>query len=178
MKTRSLFVLLAGAILAAWVSAQGPGAGLASERLELLKKNRPLLEDLMDRGMMVADKNSPLDRADECLNTTNRLARELRSAVYVGDADRIAEVSDLLKQIVSEAFVPNLTAARRDIPVESDGYKRMKEIHRQAVADVNSLAEQIPSDGKIGDITRVRMAREQLTAAAADIGPAPADEKK
>jgi hypothetical protein len=177
MTNRSRCVLLLGVVLAAWASAHGSG-GLTADRLRMLHDNRPLLEDLLDRGLIVAEKQSPLERADECLNTTNRLARELRSAVYVSDPDRIAEVSDLLKQVVSDAFVPNLVAARNEVPVASDGYKRMKLIHRQAHTDVTALVEQIPTEGQLGAVTRVQLARERLTAAAADIGPPPADETR
>jgi hypothetical protein len=122
---------------------------------------------------MVADKNSPLDKADDCLNTTNRLARELRSAVFVGDPDRIAEMSDLLKQVVSDAFVPNLTEARNTIPRQSDGFKQMEKVHRQAYADMTDLAAQLPAVGPLATAKQVLDARAHLTAAAADIGPPP-----
>lgn len=173
MRTRSLYVLAAGGLLAAWVSAQGPGGGLAADRVNLLRTNRPLLEDLMDRGLMVAEKNNPLERADECLNTTNRLARELRSAVYVGDPDRIAEMSDLLDRVVTDAFLPNLAKARQDISPQSDDYKRMTEVHRQALVDMNALVVQIPAAGPLGGQVRVQAARTRLTAAADAIGPLP-----
>jgi hypothetical protein len=175
MNARTLTVLLAGGLLAAWAAAQHPTGGLAHERLELLKANRPLLEDLLGHGLSLGDKNSALDRARESRETTNRLARELRSAVYAEDADRIAEMTDLYNRVWKEAFAPNLCEARDTIPPHSEAYKQVREMHRRAAKDVADLAAGIPAGGPVGTLARVKTARTQLEAAAADLGPEPAD---
>jgi hypothetical protein len=175
VNARTLIVLLAGGLLAAWAAAQHPTGGLAHERLELLKANRPLLEDLLGHGLTLGDKNSALDRAQESRQTTDRLARELRSAVYAGDADRIAEMTDLYKRVWAEAFAPNLLEARSYVRPHSERYKEMQKLHRDAANDVTALAAGIPNSGPIGTLARVKTARTQLEAAVADLGPEPAD---
>lgn len=176
MNARTTAVLLAGGLLAAWAAAQHPTGGTAAERLELLKANRPLLEDLLGHGLSLGDKNSPLDRAKESRETTNRLARELRTAVILGDADRIAEMTDLHTRVWKEAFAPNLCEARDTIPPHSEAYKQVRQMHREAAKAVADLAAGIPIDGPVGALVRVKTAREQLETAAADLGPEPADD--
>lgn len=176
MTARHLLTLAAFAALAAWVSAQGPGTGLtASDQLALLKANRPLLEDLLDHGLNVARKNTPIDRADECQRVAARLGREVRSAVYTGDADRLAEVSELLKRVVSDGLVPNLTAARNETPQESPGYERLVEVHKKAAASVGGLPGVVSAHPDLSGKKRAQAAREQLAAAASDLGDPPAD---
>ena len=176
MKARTFAAVLAFAGLSAWVSAQGPTGLSAHDRLKLLVSNKHLLEDLMDHGVRVADKNTPLDRAEECLKTADPLARELRSAVYLHDADRVAEMGDLLKRLVSDGFVPNLNEAK-NIPEGSPEFVRLKEVHRTAARNIGDLAAAIPADGEWAGQKRVRDARERLTAAAGEIGQPLADGK-
>lgn len=176
MNARTVAVLLAGGLLAAWGAAQHPAGGTAAERLQLLKDNRDLLNDLLGHGLTLGDKNSALDRAVESRETTHRLARELRSAVILGDADRIAEMSDLYRRVWAEAFAPNLLEARSYVRPQSERYKEMRKLHLDAAKDVAALAAGIPADGPVGALVRVKAAREQLEAAAADLGPEPADD--
>lgn len=176
MNARTLAVLLAGGLLAAWGAAQHPAGGTAAERLQLLKDNRPLLEDVLAHGLNLGDKNSALDRAVESRETTTRLARELRSAVILGDADRIAEMSDLYKRVWAEAFAPNLLEARSYVRPHSERYKEMRKLHLDAAKDVAELAAGIPATGPVGTLVRVQDARKQLVAAADDLGPEPPDD--
>lgn len=177
MNARTLAVLLAGGLLAAWGAAQHPAGGLAADRLELLKANRPLLEDVLAHGLNLGDKNSALDRAVASRETTDRLARELRSAVILGDADRIAEMSDLYKRVWAEALAPNLAEAKATIRPHSERYNEMRDLHKAASKDVSDLAAGIPTGGPVGTLTRVQDARKQLESAVADLGPEPADAK-
>jgi hypothetical protein len=167
---RHLLTLTAFAALSAWVSAQGPGTGLtASEHLAQLKTNRTLLEELVDHGLSVSGQNTSIDRANACLEVTERLAREIRSAVLVGDADRLAEMTDLLNRVVSGGVMPNLTTAHRDTPVGSPGYERVLEVHRKASGRLGVLVDEIPTVGEFGTKPRTKAAREQLAAVAGEV---------
>jgi hypothetical protein len=178
MNTRTLAVLLAGGLLAAWGAAQHPAGGTAAERLQLLKDNRELLGDLLAHGLTLGDKNSALDRAVESRETAQRLARELRSAVILGDADRIAEMSDLYRRVWAEALAPNLIEAQSYVRPQSERYKEMRKLHQDAAKDVAALAAGIPATGPVGGLARVQDARKQLEAAVADLGPEPADDDR
>ena len=172
MTRRPPLALAAFALLAAWVSAQGPGSGpSAADSLRMLKLNRPLLDDLTRHGLALGDRNTPLDRADECRRVADRLAREVRAAVRDADADRLAEVSDHLKGAVAHGLVPNLKDARRSIPAQSREFERLEELHRAAYSSLVAVAEAVPADGEVAKSPRTQAARAALAAAAAAVGP-------
>ncbi|MCU0704665.1 MAG: hypothetical protein MUF18_11870 [Fimbriiglobus sp.] len=173
MNCRPLLVTAVLAALAAWVSAQ-PGHGpTAAEMLKLLETNRGLYTDLARSALELSDANTSLDRADRCRRVAERLAREARQAVESEDADRLAEVSDHLHAVSTGGLADNLADARREIAPASEDYKRLLQVHRQAFDSVSSV--KVPADGELGRSKRAQAAKEKLSAAAARLGPPPAD---
>lgn len=175
MNARPLLVLAAFAALAAWVSAQTGTGPLAADHLQVLKQNRSLYEDMTRHGLALADRHTSLDRADECRRMADRLGREVEDAARRGDADRLAEVSGHLQSVAADGLAPNLAAARRDITPKSADYKRLQEVHQQAFDGLTRSADAIPATGDLANSTKAQTAREQLAAAAARIGPPPAE---
>lgn len=175
MRTRPLLVVAALAALAAWVSAQPGYTPTAADSLRMLKANRGLFEDLTRSALALSERNTSLDRADECRKVADRLAREAREAADRKDADRLAEVSDHLFAVTSDGLAPNLAEAHRDIAPRSADSKRLQEVHQQAFDSLTRTANAVPTDGELGTSKRAQAAREKLTAAAARIGPPPAD---
>jgi hypothetical protein len=166
-------VFAALAALAAWVSAQ-PGSGpTAGDHLHMLRANRGLYEDLTASALAMADKNTSLDRADECRKVADRLAREVRQAVDKNDADRLAEVSEHLLSVTTDGLAPNLSDARRDISPKSPDYPRLREVHEQAFDTLTRTANAVPTDGELGGSKRAQTAREKLAKAVDRIGPPP-----
>jgi ribosomal protein L17 len=178
VKTRPPIVLAVIAALAAWVSAQPGFAPSAADSLRMLKANRGLYDDLTTSALALADRHTSLDRADECRKVADRLAREAREAVDRKDADRLAEVSDHLHAVTADGLAPNLADARRDIAPQSQDYRRLQEVHQQAFDSLTRTANSVPTDGALGTSKRAQAAREKLAAAAARIGPPPADKDK
>lgn len=177
MRTRPLLVIAAFAALSAWVSAQ-PGSGpTAAESLKMLRANRGLYEDLTKHALALGRSNTSLDRADECLKVTERLAREVREAVDRKDTDRLAELSDHLNTVATDGLAPNLSAARNDINPQSLDYTRLQDVHQHAFDNLSRTATAVPTDGELGTSKRAKDAREKLAAAAAHIGPPPPDKK-
>ena len=171
MTFRNLLTLLFAGTVSLWASAQSGTVGLsAADRLQLLKTNRDLLDDLLDQGTRVADANTPIDRAAECQRTTDRLAREYRTALDRSDADRAGEIGDHLDKIVSEGFAPNLEIALRDSKPGSPDYKRVQAIHRDAVQSLDGLTATPLPDGPLTKSKRLRQAREKLAATTAKLG--------
>jgi hypothetical protein len=160
------------AALAAWVSAQ-PGY-TAGDSLRMLKANRGLYEELTKSALELSNKNTSLDRAEECHKVAARLAREAREAVDRKDSDRLAEVSDHLHAVTTDGLAPNLTAARQGITSRSPDYQRLQDVHQQAYDSLTRTANAVPTDGELGTSKRAQTAREKLAAAAALIGQPPA----
>lgn len=172
MNARPLLVLAACAALAAWVSAQ-PGGPSAGESLRILEQNRDLYEDMTRHGLAFADRNTALDRADECQRMVARLGREVEDAARRSDPDRLAEVSDHLLAVTTDGLAPNLSDARRDIRPPSEDYERLQAVHRAAFNNLTRTADAVPTDGELGSSKRAQDARKNLTKAADRIGPPP-----
>ena len=171
MTIRPILTLAVVAAVSFWASAQTTPAGpSAAEQLQMLKTNRELLEDLLDQGTRVSDANTPLDRAAECQRATDRLARELRTAVDRADADRANEIGEYVERIVVEGFVPNFETARRDAKPGSPDYERVKAMHREATDSLDKLGAALPTDGPLSKSKRLQQAREKLADASAKLG--------
>ncbi len=175
MRTRPLLVCAALAALAAWVSAQPGYTPTAADSLRMLRANRGLYDELTKSALALSDRNTSLDRADECRKVADRLAREAREAVDRKDADRLAEVSDHLHAVTADGLAPNLTDARQGISPKSPDFARLREVHQQAFDSLTRTANAVPTDGEWGTSKRAQAAREKLAAAAARIGPPPAE---
>lgn len=172
MNARPLLVLAACAALAAWVSAQ-PGGPSAGESLRILEQNRELYEDMTRHGLALANRQSDLDRAEECERMVARLAREVEVAARRGDPDRLAEVSDHLQNVAADGLAPNLAGARRDITPKSPDFKRLQEVHQLAFDSLKRTADAIPTDGDLGTSAKAQDARRQLASLRDRIGPPP-----
>ena len=171
MKIRHALALLAVAVISMLATAQPANSGLtAAEQLQLLKTNRELLEDLLDQGTRVSEAHTPLDRAAECQRSTDRLAREFRTAIDRGDGDRACEIGDHVEKIVVEGFVPNLETARRDSNPGSPDYERAKAMHRQATQNLDALHGTLPTDGLLTKSKRFQQLREKLAGLPAKLG--------
>ena len=171
MTIRPLLTLAVAAAVSLWASAQPSTAGLtAAAQLQLLKTNRELLEDLLDQGMLVADANTPLDRAAACQRSIDRMARELQPAVARSDADRANEIGDYVERIVVDGFVPNFEIARRDAKPGSPDFERVKTMHAEAHKSLDTLSATLPSEGPLSKSKRLQQARAKLADASAKLG--------
>lgn len=147
--------------LAAWAGAQGQPAPSAADQLQLLQINRGVIDALIDDSVKLAGANTPVDRADVCQKTTNRLAGEVEKAATAGNLDRVAEFGGHLGRMVREGLVPTLEEAKSVRP-ESPDAKRAKEIRERAIGDLGALHEALPTSGKLGDSEKVKKLRQEL----------------
>jgi hypothetical protein len=169
---RTPAIVLAFAVLSAWASGQNAtGPTTAAEHLNLLKTNRRLLEELLDEGVKLGQANTNLDRAAQCQSVANRLTRELKNAVDLDDADRVAEMSDHFATLIRSGLVPNLDSAKERVPPGSPEYDRLVAVHANATKNLDAVKSLIPADGKWAKKKGVDDARAKLQAAAASVGP-------
>src|SRR5438552_1355173 len=132
--------LLIFATLSAWAGAQGPAAGLtAADRLKLLRTNRDLIENMVDRGIFMADADTPLKRAAECRRTARNLADAVEQAAIEQNADRVAELCGYLDTILRDALAPNLDDAKRDVRPGSPDESELKKLREKALQDFDGL---------------------------------------
>ena len=171
MTARSLVAAAAFAALSGWVSGQGPSPRrTADEEATLLKKNRPLLEGLLDDGLKLAAAETPLDRAAACRAAADRLAVELRAAAKYEDADRVSEIGDQLTALLTDGFLPPFAAARGDIGPLSPDFPRLQTLHRESASQFAAAVDSLPTAGPFAAGPRVVALRQKLAAFAKQVG--------
>ena len=167
--TRSALTLTLLAGLALWASAQSPTVRSTHQDLELLQKNRDLLNSLIDRGLEISAAGNPLERAERCRKATATLGAELRDAAERSDPDRVAELTEHLATVVEKGLAPTLAEARGQIRPGSPDYDRLKKVHADARADLEQTHKALPADGPVGRSKLVTEAKKKLDAATARI---------
>lgn len=174
MRRAWLTLGVVGAVALA-ASAQGPAAGKsAAEQLRLFRTNRPLLDQLLDQGLRLAEAGDALDRADRCRDAVLTLSAALADAAGAADADpsRVAELSGLLATLVRDGFGPALEQAGVDHRPGSEGYKRLTDLRAQAGVDLSKARSAFRGEGAAGRSEQVRAARGELDAAVKGLTPA------
>jgi hypothetical protein len=162
---RVTLLLITFAALAAWAGAQGPAPPLSAEqRAQLFKKNRTLLENLVENGIGLSSADSPLNRAEACQATAVTLGNYLkRAATEDQDPHRVAELADLMAGVVRDGLLPNADEAERTIPPQSRAERdRLARVQNAAAAELDAIRNLVPAGGKVGDSEKARAAIEAL----------------
>jgi hypothetical protein len=110
---RRFLPLLSIALATAFVGAQGPKALMPQQRAELYKKNRPMIERLVEKT--VESSRTPsnhLKRADSYYKVLFDFSKEIKAAREANDADRVAELTNHLTYLLDEGLAPTLGDAR------------------------------------------------------------------
>lgn len=165
---RAWLTLGAVGVVALAASAQGPAPGKsAAEQLALFRVHAPLLDQLLDQTLKLAEAGDALDRADRCRAAVASLSRALADAAAEPDADpsRVAELSGLLATVVRDGFGPALEQAGADHRPGSDGYPRLVEVRKQAGEVLATARAAFRGEGPASRSPQVRAARGELDAA-------------
>ncbi len=172
--TRLLLTLAAGTLLTLWAGAQtSPAPVLAADRLRLLHANRSLLEDLLDRGVKLGDAAGPLDRADQCRLALGTLTDAMNRATEepAVDADRVAELTDHLTELVQSGLTPTLAVARARTEAGSPGKAQLAKIAAAATTDLTAVQNQFLLDPRLARSAKLKACHERLRDAVGKITP-------
>lgn len=168
MTARTLFAVVAFAALSGWVSGQGPRR-IADEEAALLKKNRRLLEGLLDDGLALTASETALDRAAACRRATDRLTGELTEAVRGENADRVNEIGEQLTALLADGFLPPFAAAQAEIRPDSPEFPRLQTLHGESAVQLKAALDAVPTTGKLAG-PRAAALRQNLAALADRVG--------
>jgi hypothetical protein len=160
--TRTLLQLTVVALVCGLVGAQSTVT--VGDRLNMLKRNRTLISDLVRHGVHLSQKNSDLDRADETLQSASRLRLAYNEAISNGDVPRLLEVSDLLGGLIEKGFVPSYTEAQRLIKPGSPDYDRFLALQAETERMLSDLVSTIPTTGEQWSHPDVQATRSKLEA--------------
>jgi hypothetical protein len=160
---RWVYLLTAFAGLAAWAGAQNPAPTLSPEdKLRLLKANGTLLDNLVRDGVALSAADTPEDRAARCRSAARALANEIERAAAAEDAERVAELTGLFRQLVHDGLVPTINSGQTVVNPQSPAAKKLREVRGLASADVNDLKAKIPTSGKLAENARVKESLKHL----------------
>jgi hypothetical protein len=160
---RWLYLLTAFAALAAWAGAQNPAPPLSAEdKLRLLKANSALIDNLVRDGVALSVADTPERRAEECRKSSLALAHEIQRAAAAEDAERVAELTVLFRNLVRDGLVPVINDGLSVVPPQSPAFKKLREVRGYAAADVTDLKAKIPASAKLSDNARVKESLKQL----------------
>ena len=164
---RWLYLLSAFTVLAAWAGAQNPAPPLSPEdKLRLLQANSTLIDNLVRDGVALSAADTHEDRAARCRSASLALANEIQKAATADDAERVAELTDLFRDVVKDGLVPTITDGLSAVNPVSPAAVKLREVRGEAVRDVTNVKT---ATGKWAANPRVRDALKQLDEAAAPL---------
>jgi hypothetical protein len=138
MRRHTLSVVTA-AVLAAIVGAQGPRAPSPAQRGELFKKNRPVIEKLIDQTLDSArTPNDYVKRANSYYPVLYKFNTEIAQANRDHDGARVDELSRHLETLLDRGLAPTLVRAREQVEngTGNEDYRKVKE---DLLAQVDAL---------------------------------------
>jgi hypothetical protein len=161
---RWVYMLVAFTVLTAWAGAQNPAqpALSAKDRLHLLRANSALIDNLVSEGVKMSAASDPVQRAERCRGAARSLANSIEQAVKAEDAERVAELTGLFRELVHDGLVPTMNEARESVPPQSKAAEQLAQLRSHAANDVKDLKTAIPASGKLSDNPRVKDALKQL----------------
>lgn len=168
---RALYLLFAFTVLAAWAGAQPPAAPAAlsaEDKLRLMRANGNLVESLVRDGLTLARATNAEDRAAQCRGAALSLLRAIEDAAKAEDAERVAELAGLYREVVRDGLLPTISEAQVGVTPESPSGRKLRDLRRATTNDVTALKAALPA-GKVADSPRVRDAVRDLEALTAEL---------
>lgn len=141
--------------------APGPGDRPASRladkvRVQMLQRNKQVIQSLVDGGLKLAGEADPLKRADSCKDMVIILAGEIRQAAFGSDAARAVEMGQHLQNLLREGVADNLSTVRRNAPVGSVFEPELRRVGDWVAEVTQPLEEQLSLSTNLDDSHRQR----------------------
>jgi hypothetical protein len=157
---RNLLSLGLVGVLCVALGAQGTTGITPSQKSELFKKNRPVIERLVDKTVESSTQPAdPLMRADTYYKVLVDFSKEITTARAAGDKDRVEELTAHLKQLLDEGLAPTLGRARKQVADGShkDDYERVRDDLLAQVGALLDLMDDQPTAKKSLEDTRANL---------------------
>lgn len=159
-------------LMSVWASlanSQTRATPLPSEQAALLKKNRALVQQLVEGAVELSATNDLLARVNICNRLSANLAGELQEAIKAGDAGRVHELAGHLSSILERSLAPIVREARSTIQPGSQEEPRLLLLQNVAVSLTDNLerSAQAYSETPIGKdlpevMRRIRASRQHV----------------
>jgi hypothetical protein len=127
-------------VLFASLALADPTPGLSpKERVEQFRRNRALIEWMVDNSLKLLEKDEPLHRATVCREMADQLAEEIRQANKGSDGARAVELARHLNVLLKQGVAANLKAASKVIPPGTSEYERLEAEQEHAIEALRKL---------------------------------------
>lgn len=138
---RHALSLVGAALLVAAVGAQGPKDVPPAQRAELYKKNRAVIEQLVEKTVESArTPNDHVKRADTYYKVLFQFNTEIKKAKDANDADRAAELTGHLKTLLDQGLNPTLKDARKLVE-NGTGVEEFLQVRGDLLAQLTALID-------------------------------------
>src|SRR5262249_32255762 len=131
--------VVTAAFLAAFVGAQGPTGPSPAQRGELFKKNRLVIENLVNQSLVSAHTpNDYVKRANSYYPVLYKFNTEIADAGRAHDTARVEELTRHLETLLDKGLAPTLVKAR--VQVENGtGVEEFRKAKEDLLAQVDAL---------------------------------------
>lgn len=135
--------LTAGAAAAA--RADKPAGPTPQDEARAFKRNRDLIQVVVDESLALADASKPMERARSCGQVARKLAEAAQKAADDRESARVAELGEHLRNQMQRGVADNLKAAAADpdVPSASNLNRDMLEVARKVNSSLVPLEEQL-----------------------------------
>jgi hypothetical protein len=136
---RHTLTVVTAAFLAAVVGAQGPKGPSPAQRGELFKKNRLVIENLVNQSLVSAHTpNDYVKRANSYYPVLYKFNREIAEAREAHDIARVEELTHHLETLLDKGLAPTLVKAR--VQVENGtGVEEFRQAKKDLLDQVHAL---------------------------------------
>lgn len=160
---RWAYIIAVFGALAAWAGAQGPHPALGpADQLRLLKANGTLIDHLVDHGIELSRADTVDKRAEQCRRAAKALSTAVQDAAGKQEAERVAELTGLFRNVVDNALLPVLEDGRQTVTPGSPGEQQLRKTRAELAKDVAELRAAIPKTGKVAENARVKSEMSEL----------------
>ena len=140
----------------------GPDEGVAppapEERARLFRRNRGLVERVVQGGLLLAKEKSALRCAELCADLADSLATEIQDAVQQKEGGRVKELGQHLSALLKQGVAANVSTVRGQVDQELPGSsvqrlltKDLKTVHDRTVGTVQRLDRDLQRVADPGD---------------------------
>jgi hypothetical protein len=143
---RHTLSVVTAAFLVAVVGAQGPKAPSAQEQGELYKKNRLVIEKVVDKTLESSrTPNNHVKRAESYYDVLFQFNKEIVSARQDNNQDRAADLTRNLGLLLEKGLAPTLVQARAQVE-GGTGVPEFIRAREQLVAQLDALLQILGED--------------------------------
>src|SRR5262245_35846073 len=140
MKRHILAVIGVGLVTAV-VGAQGPQALSTENKVELFRKNRSLIETVVNQTVVSSKAPAdPLKRADSYYLVVLRFSEQIRAAKSTSDEDRAKELTDRLTTLLDQGLVKTLDKAKGQVE-GGTGVEEFRKLRQDLLNQLDALLD-------------------------------------